>query len=104
MSNITCKYLKSLYFETHKLLQIFFQLLLHKILDITYNSGFKTSTFFFLFSWCRASIAEGMQTGNKPKYQWEYIVCVRFVFLNTTLKALCNDYCNDLENINQKRS
>lgn len=46
MSNITCRYLKSLPFETHKLLQIFFQWLLHKMLDITYSSGFKTSTFF----------------------------------------------------------
>lgn len=73
------------------------------MLDIAYSFGFETSTFFF-FCWCKASIIEVMQIGDKPKYQWEYIVCVGFVFLNTTLKALYSDYCNDLENINQKKS
>lgn len=93
MLKIACRYLKPLNFKTHKLPQIFFQLLLHIMLGIIYNSGFETSnSFFFLFCWCKASIVEGMQVGNKPKYQWECIVYDRFVLLNTTLKALYNDY------------
>lgn len=52
----------------------------------------KHQLLFFSFLLVQSQHCRGMQVGNKPKYQWEYIVYDRFVLLNNTLKGMYNDY------------